>query len=100
MPPAPGRPVDAARVQRLECPDECAHHAASATGGDIEAEFDALERRLGLLVSHVKVLRATNDNLRRELAAAEAHNQALSERVAEAKRRLDALLARLPEAAE
>ena len=74
--------------------------AASATGGDIEAEFDALERRLGLLVSQVKVLRATNDNLRRELAAAEAHNQGLSERVAEAKRRLDALLARLPEAAE
>jgi outer membrane murein-binding lipoprotein Lpp len=74
--------------------------AASATGGDIEGEFDALERRLGLLVSHVKVLRATNDNLRRDLAASEAHNQALSERVAEAKRRLDALLARLPEAAE
>jgi cell division protein FtsB len=71
--------------------------AASATGADIEPELAALEQRLGLLVSHVKVLRATNDNLRRDLAAAEAHNQALSERVAEAKRRLDALLARLPE---
>ena len=73
--------------------------AASATGTDIEPELVALEQRLGLLVSHVKVLRATNDNLRRELAATEAHNQALSERVAEAKRRLDALLARLPEPA-
>jgi len=74
--------------------------SASATDADIETELAALEQRLVLLVSHVKVLRATNDNLRRDLAAAEAHNQALSERVAEAKRRLDALLARLPEAAE
>jgi cell division protein FtsB len=73
--------------------------AAPSPGEDIEPELHALEQRLGLLVSHVKVLRATNDNLRRDLAAAEAHNQALSERVAEAKRRLDALLARLPEPA-
>ena len=74
--------------------------AAPAKDTDIEAELAALEQRLGLLVSHVKVLRATNDNLRRDLAAAEARNQALSERVAEAKRRLDALVARLPESAE
>jgi hypothetical protein len=46
------------------------------------------------------VLRATNDNLRRDLDTAEARNQALSERVAEAKRRLDALVARLPEPAQ
>ena len=63
-------------------------------------ELEALEQRLGLLIAHAKVLRATNDNLRRELATAEARNQALSERVAEAKRRLDALVARLPEPAE
>ena len=63
-------------------------------------ELAALEQRLGLLIAHAKVLRATNDNLRRELATAEARNQALSERVAEAKRRLDALVARLPEPAE
>ena len=74
--------------------------ASAATADDIEPELVALEQRLGLLVSHVKVLRATNDNLRRDLAAAEAHNQALSERVAEAKRRLDVLLARMPEPAE
>ena len=74
--------------------------AASAPDAAIEPELAALEQRLGLLISHVKVLRATNDNLRRDLAAAEERNQALSERVAEAKRRLDALLARLPEPAE
>ena len=67
--------------------------------GAIEPELAALEQRLGLLIAHAKVLRATNDNLRRELDAAEARNQALSERVAEAKRRIDALVARLPEPA-
>ena len=68
--------------------------------GAIETELAGLEQRLGLLIAHAKVLRATNENLRRDLAAAEARNQALSERVAEAKRRLDALVARLPESAE
>ena len=68
--------------------------------GAIDTELAGLEQRLGLLIAHAKVLRATNDNLRRDLAAAEARNQALSERVAEAKRRLDALVARLPESAE
>jgi chromosome segregation ATPase len=63
-------------------------------------EVAALEQKLGMLIAHVKVLRATNDNLRRDLAAAEERNQALSERVAEAKRRLDALVARLPEPTE
>jgi regulator of replication initiation timing len=63
-------------------------------------EVAALEQKLGMLIAHVKVLRATNDNLRRDLAAAEARNQALSERVAEAKRRLDSLVARLPEPTE
>jgi len=74
--------------------------AAEIIDGVIDSELAALEQRLGLLIAHAKVLRATNDNLRRDLAAAEARNQVLSERVAEAKRRLDALVARLPESAE
>ena len=73
--------------------------ASTAVAG-IDSELAALEQRLGLLIAHAKILRATNDNLRRDLAAAEARNQALSERVAEAKRRLDLLVARLPESAE
>jgi cell division protein FtsB len=72
----------------------------SEANGVIDSELAALEQRLNLLIAHAKVLRATNDNLRRDLAAAEARNQVLSERVAEAKRRLDALVARLPESAE
>ena len=74
--------------------------SAAMTDGAIEPELASLEQRLGMLIAHAKVLRATNDNLRRDLAAAEARNQALSERVAEAKRRLDALVARLPESAQ
>ena len=74
--------------------------AADPSDSAIDAELAALEQRLGMLIAHAKVLRATNDNLRRDLAAAEARNQDLSERVAEAKRRLDVLVARLPEPAE
>ena len=74
--------------------------SVSEANGVIDSELAALEQRLNLLIAHAKVLRATNDNLRRDLAAAEARNQVLSERVAEAKRRLDALVARLPESAE
>lgn len=73
---------------------------AAAAVDAVLPEVAALEQKLGMLISHVKVLRATNDNLRRDLAAAEARNQALSERVAEAKRRLDSLVARLPEPTE
>ena len=73
---------------------------SGAIDGAIEPELAALEQRLGLLIAHAKVLRATNDNLRRDLAAAEARNQVLSERVAEAKRRLDALVSRLPESTQ
>jgi outer membrane murein-binding lipoprotein Lpp len=73
---------------------------AAAAVDAVLPEVATLEQKLGMLISHVKVLRATNDNLRRDLAAAEARNQALSERVAEAKRRLDSLVARLPEPTE
>jgi cell division protein ZapB len=69
-------------------------------GGAIEPELALLETQLGVLLAHTRALRAANETLRRDLAAAESHNRALSGRVAEAKRRLDALLVRLPEAAE
>jgi len=72
----------------------------SMPGGAIDQELAALEQRLALLLTHAKALGAANEALRRGLTAAETRNQVLSERVAEAKRRLDALLARLPEPAE
>jgi hypothetical protein len=72
----------------------------AAAGPAIDPELAALEQRLGALIAYAKGLRAANEALRRGLTVAESRNQALSERVAEAKRRLDALVARLPEPAE
>jgi len=66
----------------------------------IDSDLAELEQRLAALLVYAKGLRAANEALRRGLTAAETRNQALSERVAEAKRRLDALVARLPEPAE
>ena len=66
----------------------------------IDSDLAALEQRLAALLAYAKGLRAANEALRRGLTAAETRNQALSERVAEAKRRLDALVSRLPEPAE
>jgi chromosome segregation ATPase len=74
--------------------------ADSAADAAIDTELATLEQRLGALIAYAKGLRAANEALRRGLTAAESRNQALSERVAEAKRRLDALVARLPEPAE
>ena len=70
------------------------------SSGTLESDIAALEQRLAALLAYAKGLRAANEALRRGLTAAETRNQALSERVAEAKRRLDALVARLPETAE
>ena len=66
----------------------------------IDSDLATLEQRLAALLAYAKGLRAANEALRRGLTAAETRNQALSERVAEAKRRLDALVSRLPEPAE
>ena len=74
--------------------------AETTPGAAVEPELATLEQKLGLLIAHTKALRAANETLRRDLGVASTRNQQLSERVAEAKRRLDALLARLPEAAE
>ena len=74
--------------------------AESGPEDTIDSDLAALEQRLAALLAYAKGLRAANEALRRGLTAAETRNQALSERVAEAKRRLDALVARLPEPAE
>ena len=72
----------------------------SGPDGTVDSDLEALEQRLAALLAYARGLRAANEALRRGLTAAETRNQALSERVAEAKRRLDALVARLPEPAE
>jgi chromosome segregation ATPase len=74
--------------------------AEPASDTTIDGDLAALEQKLAALLAYARGLRAANEALRRGLTAAEERNQALSERVAEAKRRLDALVARLPEPAE
>jgi hypothetical protein len=66
----------------------------------IERDLAVLERKLAMLVTHTRALRAANEALRRDLGAAYDKNRMLAERVAAAGERLDALLARLPEATE
>jgi chromosome segregation ATPase len=66
----------------------------------IESDLSLLERKLATLVAHTRALRAANESLRSDLAAAHEKNRTLSERVAAASQRLDALLARLPETTE
>jgi chromosome segregation ATPase len=68
-----------------------------ASDAPLEADLAALEQRLAALVAHVAALRAANETLRRDLASAQSRNHVLADRVAEATRRLDALLARFPE---
>ena len=65
----------------------------------LDRELAQLEGRLATLLAHARELRAANDGLRRDLAAAQDKNRSLNERVLAAAERLDALLARLPDAA-
>jgi len=62
----------------------------------LDSELAALEQKLAGLLAHTRELRAANAALRRDVAAAGAQNRALEARVGEARRRLDALLSRLP----
>ena len=73
--------------------------SAGAMDSTIDRELAELQRRLATLVTHTRALRAANDTLRRDLAAAYERNRALSERVTAATERVDALLARLRESA-
>jgi cell division protein ZapB len=68
------------------------------TESTLERDLAVLERKLATLVTHTRALRAANETLRRDLAAAYDKNRALDARVAQATARVDALLARLPKA--
>ncbi len=71
-----------------------------ASDAAIETEIATLERKQASLIAHTRALRAANEALRRDLAAANTRNHALAQRVVEATQRLDVLLARLPEPVE
>jgi cell division protein ZapB len=73
---------------------------SAAMDSVLDRDLAALEGRLATLVAHTRALRAANETLRRDLAAAYERNRTLADKVAAATERVDALLARLPEAAE
>ena len=62
----------------------------------MEAEFNSLEAKVAQFVSLCERLRAENQELRRELAAARTDSKRLHEKIDGAKARLEGLLARLP----
>jgi uncharacterized protein (TIGR02449 family) len=62
----------------------------------VEAEFNSLEEKVAQFVSLCEQLRAENNDLRRELAAAKTDAKRLHEKIDTAKARLEGLLARLP----
>lgn len=66
----------------------------------LERDLVALEGRLTALVAYAQELRLANETLRRELAESAERHRVLTDAVAVAARRVDALLERLPEASE
>ena len=72
------------------------HAPAAAIDSAIDRDLAALERKLVTLVTHTRALRAANESLRRDLAAAVERNREMSVKVQQAGARLDALIARMP----
>jgi len=62
----------------------------------VEAEFNSLEAKVAQFVSLCERLRAENQVLRQELAAAKSDAKRLNEKINGAKERLEGLLQRLP----
>jgi uncharacterized protein (TIGR02449 family) len=65
----------------------------------MQDQLDALTVRMHELVAHVRQLREENHRLRTQLATSQAELAALNERIETATRRLDGLIARLPQEA-
>jgi hypothetical protein len=62
----------------------------------MDNDLALLEQKLATLIAHTRALRAANESLRRDLAAATEHNRVMTIKVQQAGARLDALIARMP----
>jgi cell division protein ZapB len=62
----------------------------------VEAEFNSLEAKVAQFVSLCERLRAENQELRQQLAAARTDAKRLHDKIDGAKERLEGLLARIP----
>jgi chromosome segregation ATPase len=69
---------------------------AVQTIAPMDSELAQLEQKLASLLAHTRALRAANESLRRDLAAAVERNREMTVRVQQAGARLDALIARMP----
>ena len=63
----------------------------------MDPELSALEERLAQVVQRLKVLREENRDLRQQLATRTDEGARLSEKLAAAKSRIEALLKQIPE---
>lgn len=66
----------------------------------MNADLDALDQRISLLIGWSEQLRSDNSLLRQQLAAAQAENRQCIDRANTARVRLEALLAQLPAGTE
>ena len=62
----------------------------------MDQDLAALEQKLTSLIVHTRALRAANESLRRELAAAHERQRQMMLRMEQASARVDALIARMP----
>ena len=62
----------------------------------MDQDLAALEQKLSALLLHTRALRAANESLRRELAAAHERQRQMMLRMEQASARVDALIARMP----
>lgn len=62
----------------------------------MEAEFNSLEQKVAQFVSLCERLRAENNDLKAQLAAAKSDAKRLHEKIDTAKARLEGLLSRIP----
>jgi cell division protein ZapB len=63
----------------------------------MESEISSLEGKINQLVQLCQRLRKDNNDLRQELAASQSDNKQLSEKISNAKERLETILSRIPE---
>ena len=63
----------------------------------METELKSLEQKLNQFVALYQQLRADNHQLRQQLASAQSQNKQLSDKIGDARTRLETLLTRIPD---
>lgn len=64
---------------------------------DMQAELDTLESKLAQMLERYQSMREETLKLRQQVVSLESNNKLLSERLAEARSRMEALLNKIPD---